>query len=369
VNQKGSNAVQVVGAVSKGAEAPFVLTDLELDAPRADEILVRTVAAGVCNSDLSARRRFPGGAVLGHEGAGVVEAVGDGVTSVATGDHVVLSFHSCGRCPACLRGRPYRCARFAEMNFAGTRPDGSSTLRDADGVVGSHFFGQSSFATRVLAYERNTVSVDPAIPLDLVAPLGCGVGTGAGTVLNALRPEAGSSLSVFGAGSVGLSALLAAVVQRCNPILAIDVVPERLALAAELGATHTFDGRDPDLLAKIREVTSGGTEYAVETSGLPAVLRTAVSSVIEGGTVAVVGIEDVTGDVTLGHYELLMGRTVMGVTEGNSVPQLFIPHLIDLWQRGDFPFDRFIRHYSFEEIQTAVEDSSAGRSIKPVLRF
>ena len=361
--------MQINAAVSKGAGSEFVPATLRLDELRPDEILVRTVAVGMCHSDLTARALFPDGAVLGHEGAGVVEAAGAAVTGVAPGDHVVLSFDHCGHCRQCLRGRPYRCLNFGLANFSGVRPDGSHVLHDGDTPVGGSFFGQSSFAGHCIATERNAVKVDRDLPLDKLAPLGCGVITGCGTVLNALRPEPGSSLVVFGVGAVGLSALLGGVISRVGTLIAVDVVPERLSLAGKLGATHVIDGRGEDVLGQVRDITGGGADYAVEASGVATVARTAVSSVPEGGSVALVGIADLAADISLSHYEVVMGRSVSGITEGSSVPQLFIPSLIGLWQRGEFPFDQMISTYPFTAINAAMSDSLAGTAIKPVLTF
>jgi aryl-alcohol dehydrogenase len=361
--------VQIDAAVSRGADSEFVRAALTLDDLEPDEILVRTVAVGMCHSDLTARPLFPQGAVLGHEGAGVIEAVGEAVTGLAAGDHVVLSFDHCGHCRQCLRGRPYRCLNFAASNFSGARPDGSATLRDGEIPVGGNFFGQSSFADHCIATARNAVKVDRDLPLEKFAPLGCGVITGCGTVINALRPEPGSSLVVFGVGAVGLSALLGGVISRVGTLIAVDVVPERLSLASKLGATHVIDGRADNVLDQIRDITSGGADYAVEASGVAPVARTAVSCVPEGGEVALVGIADLAADISLSHYEMVMGRSVTGVTEGNSVPQLFIPALIRLWQRGEFPFDQMISCYPFAEINQAMRDSLSGTAIKPVLTF
>ena len=361
--------MRVQAAVSHGAGSDFTLAEVELADPAPDEILVRTAAVGLCHSDLTARQYFPQGGVLGHEGAGVVEEVGSAVSGFAPGDHVVLSFDACGHCRACLGGRPYRCLDFAAMNYSGARPDGTSPLRVGGTPLAGAFFGQSSFASHCLATARNAVKVDPALPLQTLAPLGCGVITGSGTVLNALRPFPGSSLVVFGAGSVGLSALLGAVVARVGTLIAVDVVPERLELARTLGATHVLDGRSEDVAGRIRELTGGGADYAVETSGVASVVSTAVSAVPEGGTVALVGLGDLEGTITLNHYEMVMGRTVMGVTEGNSVPQVYVPQLIELWRSGAFPFEKMITAYPFEKIGQAVADAEAGRTVKAVLTF
>jgi aryl-alcohol dehydrogenase len=361
--------VQITGAVTQGASSDFVLTDLSLDHPRPDELLVRTVAVGICHSDLTARALFPSGGVLGHEGAGVVEAVGSAVTDFEVGDHVVLTFDACGHCASCRKGRPYYCRSFGLLNFAGVRPDGSHVLHDGDRAVSGKFFGQSSFATRCLTTGRSAVKVDRSLPLETLAPLGCGVITGSGTVLNALRPEPGSSLVVFGVGSVGLSALMAAAMSHVGTLVAVDVVPARLDLAQKLGATHVIDGRSDDVAAQIRDITGGGADYVVETSGVAAVVRTALASVPAGGAVALVGFSDSGSDLNLNYSELVMGRTLVGVIEGSSIPHLFIPQLIQHWQRDLFPFDEMITTYKFADINQAVADTLGGSTIKAVLTF
>ena len=359
--------MQITGAVTSGAGSEFALSDVDLDDPRPDELLVRTVAAGICHSDLSARPMFPGGGVLGHEGAGVIEAVGSAATGFAVGDHVVMTYSSCGHCVPCLKARPYHCHNFGLMNFAGMRPDGSRTLYDGENALGGSFFGQSSFASYCLTTGRNTVKVDKDLPLELLAPLGCGVITGSGTVLNELRPEPGSSLVVFGAGSVGLSAVMAGGLSHVGTLIAVDLVPSRLDLAQKLGATHVIDGASDDVAGQIREITGGGAEYMVETTGLNAVVRTALAALPEGGTLALVGIHD--QELAVPYMGLVMGRTVTGVIEGSSIPHLFIPSLIEHWQRGLFPMDQMITTYAFADINQAVADSLAGTTIKPVLTW
>ncbi len=233
----------------------LAVSEVTLDAPRAGEVGIRMVAAGVCHSDLSVLNGtvpMPLPMVLGHEGAGVVEAVGDAVADIAIGDHVVLSFNACGACRNCLRGMPSRCLGIFEANFACRRCDGSSALAHGAETINGHFFAQSSFATHAIARRANAVRIAADVPLALMGPLGCGIQTGAGAVLNNLRPGAGSSLAVFGCGAVGLAALMAARVAGCTGVVAIDPNPARRELALELGATRAIDPRAADPVALLQ---------------------------------------------------------------------------------------------------------------------
>ncbi len=344
---------------------------MDLDEPRDDEILVRLVATGVCHTDLSGRDRWTGPppVVFGHEGAGLVERVGQRVSRVAPGDHVVLTFLSCGACTNCVRGLPSYCLSFPTLNLACTRPDGSTSLKQADQAVFGRFFGQSSLATYALAAERNAVKVRRDVPLELLGPLGCGIQTGAGAVLNALRPRAGSSLVVFGTGSVGMIAIMAAVVAGCTTIIAVDLRPGRLALARELGATHQIAASDADIGDVIRSLTSGGADFALDTTSRPEVIRQAVDALRTTGTCGVIGAAPPGTELTLSYGSVLMGRTIRGILEGDSIPELFIPSLIDLYLQGRFPFDRLIASYPFSQINKAAAASERGDVVKPVLRM
>jgi aryl-alcohol dehydrogenase len=366
--------MMITAAVTESASAPFALDDLHLDPPRAGEVLVRLAGTGVCHTDLAARDQVypvPLPAVLGHEGAGVVQDVGDDVTDVEPGDHVVLTYDSCGSCPGCIRGRPARCADFSRYNFAGTRPDGSTPLRRASGEVYGWFFGQSSFATHAITTPRNTVPVRKDVPLHLLGPLGCAVQTGAGSVLNALRCEAGSSLAVFGAGSVGCAAVLAATLAGCTPIVVVSRNADRLRLAVELGATHVVragdNGADP--VDAIREITDGGVDFSVETTAVPAVLRQAVDCLGQGGVCGHLGAAAPGTEVILDMSSLLFNRQIRGVVEGDSVPRLFIPALIELYRQGRFPFNKLITTYALSEINTAIGESPRRPTPKAVVTF
>lgn len=353
---------------------PLVEQELTIDEPRADEVRVRLVASGVCHTDAIVRDQWyptPLPAVLGHEGAGVVESVGAAVTALAPGDHVLLSFSSCGQCDLCQSGKPAYCRDFFGRNFGGQRGDGTTSYSGADGRVSSHFFGQSSFAGLANVPARCAVKVDADAPLELLAPLGCGIQTGAGAVLNSLNPEAGSSIAVFGAGAVGDSAILAAVIAGCTTIIAIDVVPERLELARELGATHLINPKQQETLAEIQQITGGrGVNYAVDTTGVPAVFRQMTDALATLGHGVLVGAAALGVEATIDiGSRLPVGITVTTVVEGDSVPASFIPLLIDLYRQGRFPFDKLVKQYPLAEINQAFTDSEAGITLKPVVVF
>ncbi|MFJ9668825.1 NAD(P)-dependent alcohol dehydrogenase [Streptomyces sp. NPDC101219] len=353
----------------------FELGPVLLGPPRDDEIVVRIVATGLCHTDLVVRDQVypvPLPVVLGHEGAGVVEAVGAAVEKVVPGDHVAVSFLPCGRCRPCFDGSPASCANFNAVNFAGQRPDGSHALRPADGggILHDRFFGQSSFATHAVTNERNTVKVRPDAPLELLGPLGCGIQTGAGTVLRALSVGVGSTFAVMGAGAVGLSAVMAARVAGATTVIAVDVLPSRLELAAELGATHTVNGREQDTVEEIRRITGEGVDYALDTTGLPPLIGQMVEALRQRGTAAVLGASAEDAVISLPANTFMQScKTLMGVVEGNSVPDVFVPQLLDLHMQGRFPFDRLVTFYDFDQINEAAADAEAGRTVKPVLRI
>jgi aryl-alcohol dehydrogenase len=364
--------MRIKAAVVREAEKPFVLEELELDEPRAGEVLVKIHSSGVCHTDIGVRNQWlpvPLPLVLGHEGAGVVEAVGPGVTKVAAGDKVVLTFAACHNCTMCNRGEPTYCEQFTLYNVAGSRPDGTNAVH-GEGDVHGFFFSQSSFATHAIAVESNVVKLDPDADLSIVGPLGCGIQTGAGTVLNRLKPAAGTSLVVFGAGAVGLAALMAAKAVGCTKVIAVDLVPDRLALAEELGATHTVNAATDDVVDEIRRITGRGADFSVDTTAVTKVVRQAVDCLAPKGTCAILGFGTAGTEIQVDMLELLLtGRTITGVTEGDARPDEFIPQLLELHKQGRFPFDRLITSYDFHDINTACEDSEAGKTIKPVLRM
>jgi len=363
--------MKALAAVVREAGAAFVVEPVELAAPGDFEVLVEIAGTGICQTDLSAWKQdlpFSLPAVLGHEGAGIVRAVGQFVRKVAPGDPVVLTFDSCGECRNCGLGLSSYCAQFRERNVSGRRRDGSSALRDANGgVLAGSFFGQSSFATYSLASERNVVRLPGGLPLEAAGPLGCGVQTGAGAVLNVLRPPEGSSIAVFGAGAVGMSAIMAAKAASCATIIAVDLHEARLREAITFGATHGVDASREDPVAAVRRITGSGAGFSVECTGVPAVLRQAVESLDIPGKCCLTGLAPSGKAFEIEMNQLLRGRTIAGTLEGDSDPDTFIPRLIGLWKEGRFPFDRLVRRYPLDRINDAVADMRASRAIKPVL--
>ncbi|HUG73255.1 MAG TPA: NAD(P)-dependent alcohol dehydrogenase [Steroidobacteraceae bacterium] len=359
--------MQVTAAVSRGTGEAPELESLQLEAPRAGEMLIRLVATGVCHTDLHEHpgRHSPQPIVLGHEGAGVVEELGPGVRGFEVGDHVILSGSSCGRCPSCLANRPTYCDLAMPLCFGGKRLDGSTALRCGDAPVHSHFFGQSSFATHTVVPERTAVKVDAALPLEQLGPLGCGVITGAGAVIEALKVGYGDSIAIFGVGGVGLSAVMAARLAGAQHIVAVDINAARLALAIELGATHAVQA-DDDAVKQIRAVTGRGLRCSLNTTTVPAVHTMALEVLAMNGTCGFVAAP--RGAWAPQMFSLLAGgRQLRGILGGDAHPARFLPRLIDYWRQGRFPFDRLLAFYRFDEIARAFDDVHHGRVIKPVL--
>lgn len=364
--------MDVTAAVAREKEQPFEIDELELAGPQAGEVLVRVVGTGVCHTDLIVRDQWypvPLPAVLGHEGAGIVEEVGEGVTKVNPGDHVVLSYLSCGKCVPCKKGKPPYCLDLFAQNFGGARPDGTNALSKNGQEIHGHFFSQSSFATYALATERNLVKVRDDVPLELLGPLGCGIQTGAGGVLNSLHPEAGTSIAVFGTGAVGMAAIMAAKVAGCTTIIGVDIKPNRLELAKEFGATHVINGTEANTVEEIQDITGVGADFTIETTASPQVFRQAVDSLTLLGVCGLVGAAALGTEATFDMNGILFGRTIRGIVEGDSIPDIFIPRLIELYAQGRFPFDRLIEFYNLEDINKAAEDSENGEVFKPVLRM
>jgi aryl-alcohol dehydrogenase len=357
----GQHLRSISAAVLRRPGAPLVIEDLVMERPRRHEVLVRLVASGICHTDIDfCDSGASGPVVLGHEGAGIIEEVGEAVDSVKRGDHVVLSYQSCGRCRDCRAGRPAHCRRFWDLNFGFVRLDGGNAL--APSGVHGHFFGQSSFATYALASERNVVKVAKALPLELLAPLGCGLQTGAGTVINSLAVKPGQSIAVFGTGSVGLAAVMAARVVGAHPIIAVDRNPKRLALARKLGATHAINTSTTVLITSLPAITGEGIDHIVESTGAPELCRAGFDLLNPGGRLALLA-----GGTAA--RELPDGRKAFDVIQGDAVPQTFIPRLIRLHRQGRFPFDRLVTFYDFADINRAIADEKSGKTIKAVLRI
>lgn len=359
--------MRISAAVSRpGAPAPAI-EQVELAEPRAGEMRVRIVAVGVCHTDVHEHpgRLAPHPIVLGHEGAGVIDALGEGVRGFEVGDHVVLSGTSCGECVSCLNNRPTYCDLAMPLTFGGKRLDGSTSL-SADGEqLHSHFFGQSSFASHAIVPERTAVKVAKDVPLDMLGPLACGVITGAGSVIEALRVGFGDSIAIFGVGGVGLSAVMAARLVGAERIIAVDREQSRLDMARALGATDTLLASD-DVVARIREITGRGVRYTLNTTNAPVVHTQALDCLAMNGTAAFVSAP--MGQWAPAMFPMLAGgRQLRGILGGDANPRTFLPRLIEYWRQGRFPFERMIRTYRFDEIGEAFDDVEHGRTIKPVL--
>lgn len=362
--------MRTTAVLSRDPAAPFSVEPIELDAPRDDEILVRVLAAGICHTDLVNRvlGKADRPVLLGHEGAGVVETVGAGVTSVAPGDHVVLTFRRCGACPNCAAGRPAYCRNSTALNHFGRRADGSARITAGGARVRDGFFGQSSFAGYALATEDNTVVVDPAVDPAVAAGFGCGFQTGAGAVLNVLRPAAGSWLAIYGGGAVGSAALLAARTIPGVRTVVVETAAARRELARELGADAVVDPGEVDTVTAIRDLTDGGPAHAVDTTGVPAVLGAAFAALDIGGTVVAVGLGAGVPPIDLREM-VLQGKSVRGCLEGDAEPKTFIPELLDLYGRGLLPVHRLVTRFPHTDITAALAAQRAGTVIKPVLTW
>lgn len=362
---------RVAAAVVDAIGEPFTLAELEIDAPRADEALVRIDAVGVCHADIQARTGalpVPAPLVAGHEGTGTVEEVGGSVTAMRPGDRVVLTFDSCGRCGRCRAGVPSQCDHFVSRNFtAGTREDGTARLRRGSDPVNGNFFGQSAFASYALVNERNAVVVDSDLPPHLLAPFGCAVQTGAGSVLNVLAPAATAPVVVIGAGAVGLSAVMTAALED-RTVVAVDTRDSRLDLALKVGATHVVNASRDAADEAVRSILGGGAPYMLESSGSPAALRDGVRALATGGTIAVVGTAQVGATIPLDVMDLVNGsKRLVGVVEGSSRPHELIPRLVAMAERGDLPVERFVTTFPLNDVAAWSKAAESGEVVKPVL--
>ncbi len=373
VEQTPATTITATAALLREVGEPLSLEEVQLSEPGEGEVRVRMRGVGICHTDISAAHGvipIPLPAVLGHEGSGIVEAVGPGVEGLAPGDHVALSFDHCGECPQCAGHHPAYCELFAPLNYFGERLDGTVTMSQGGEDVHGNWFGQSSFATYAIASARNAVKVPDDLPIELLGPLGCGLQTGAGSVLNVLGAKEGESIAVFGLGGVGLGGIMAAKAVGCDPIVAIDLNPARLEIAKELGATHAFNPKDTsDLLWAIMDVTAPGVHHSLDTVGLGPVIRQALEVLRTPGHCASVGFQGLENEITIDQGHLLVGRRLSGVVEGDADPKTFIPELLRLYREGAFPFDRLVKTFPFSEINAAIAASESGEVIKPVVVF
>lgn len=363
--------MEITAAVVKEKGSSFELQKVTLGEPRADEVLVKIVACGICHTDMVARDQIMGSpnfpVILGHEGAGIIERVGENVHHLNVGDHVVLTYGYCGECEICRTGTPPYCYEFFQRNFSGARVDGSHSHHDHSGnAINDNFFSQSSFATYAIGHKNNVIQVPKDAPLDILGPLGCGIQTGAGAIINTLHIKAGSSVIISGTGAVGLAALMAARACGATTIIAVDINDERLAFAKELGATHTVNSTKVNVVDEVKAILPNGVQYAVDTTGRNEVINNSLSILAPVGELVVIGVARKPLELETNIF-LTKGYKIKFVNQGDSVPQEFIPKLIHMYQQGLFPFDRLIKKYSFEDINEAVEDSEKGKAIKCVL--
>jgi aryl-alcohol dehydrogenase len=363
--------MKISAAVSREGLPHPRIEELDLEEPRVDEVRVRISASGICHTDIYCHSGhgvpIPRPIVLGHEGAGIVEAVGLGVSGLEVGDHVVLSGGSCGVCPNCRAARPNYCREVMKLSFGGMRIDGSSPLSQNGRRIAGAFFAQSSFATHVIVPERSAVKVPTQAPLHLLGPLGCGLITGAGSVIEAFRMRPGQSIAIFGVGSVGLAAVMAARIVGASRIVAVDLDGARLNLARSLGATEAL-ASTVGTGAALREIEPFGFNFSFNTTTAPAVFTLAAECLANEGTAGFVTRPQ--GDWSVNMPALLSGgRKLQGILGGSAAPQLFIPLLIDYWLQGRFPFDRLIAEFPFHDIGRAWAECTAGNVLKPVLRM
>ncbi len=366
--------MQTVAAVARTPKGAFTIETVDVEAPRAGEVRVRIAGVGLCHTDLIFRDQFapyPLPAVLGHEGAGVIEAVGPGVEGLAVGDRVVLGFSSCGHCARCDEGLPSYCREFPPLNYAGVRlEDGSKAFANGDEAISSHFFGQSSFAGHAIVRARNVVKVeDDDAPLEILGPLGCGFQTGAGGVMRSMACPAGSSIAIVGGGPVGLAAVMGAKIQGCAVIALIEPVAARRTLALELGATHVIDPVEGDVSAALRAIIPDGVEFAFDTSGRVDAIEAALAALAPRGMLGLVGVPPRAEDaLTINIAGMITyGQRVVGIMEGDSDPQSFIPELIAAHRDGRFPFDKLVTTYPLAEINAAIAAQARGDCVKVVL--
>lgn len=355
--------------------APFVRETLELDEPGPGEVLVKIKAVGVCHTDLNTQSGdmpLPLPGVFGHEGAGIIEKIGEGVTEVEVGDHVILGWAYCGTCRNCRRGQHRYCERTGEALLAGHRligpKAGESAYRREDGTtISGHFFGQSSFATYSLTFASMVVKVDKDIPFELLGPLACGVTTGAGAVFNAAKPNPGDSIVVYGTGSVGLAAIMAATNTPANEIIAVDLHDSRLEMAKELGATHVINSKNVNASEEIQRILGRPADFAIDCTGVISVIEEAADVVGMLGTLILVGGAPAEARFSVDHLRTLWGKRIVGTLGGGGNSQDLLPALLGLYKQGRFPIDRLVTTYDFAQLETAIEDATSGSTIKAVL--
>lgn len=362
----------VRASVFTAADAPLVTERLELAEPVGDQVRVRMRASGVCHSDLhTVNGDWPatGPLVLGHEGAGVVEAVGPGVLDVQPSDHVVLSwFAPCRRCAHCASGRAWACSNSKATSH--TLPDGSVPLRRSDGTPVAPYLGLGTFAEAVVVPESAAVRIPPDVPFAVAALIGCAVTTGVGAVVHTAGVRAGESGVVIGTGGVGQAIVLGLRLVGAHPVVAVDLSDDRLELARELGATHTIRGDDPDLRRRVKQLT-GGADHAFEAIGNPATIELLPRLIGTGGNAVIVGMTAMGQRVGFDPFKLAdQGKRILGCNYGSSVPAVDFPRLAALYGSGRLPLDRLIgATVGLEGTNRALSDLRRAVGLRTVIAF
>ncbi len=377
--------MKITAALALEPGQPLSIEELEISEDLGPhEVLVKNVASGICHSDIAMRDLpedfslvpgfdfMPKPIVLGHEGSGIVQKVGSQVTNLKPGDHVVMSFHYDGTCLNCQQKKHQYCDSFMQSNLSGLRVDGTSAVSsDKHDKVYASYHQQSSFATYSIATDHNAIKVPKDLPLELLGPLGCGFMTGAGAVINRLKPKPGSSFAVFGAGPLGFAAMYMAKQAGCSTIIAVDLHASRLELAKEFGATHTVNASDvADSIAAIREICPLGADYCYEAAGSALVMSQAVEATAPGGHCVISGVVlDPEAKVSFSPAPFEAGKTLSGITMGDADLPGTIGKLVEAVQSGDFPIEKLVTYYDFKDINQAMEDSEKGVSLKCILRM
>jgi alcohol dehydrogenase len=369
--------LQQMGASLPYADSrPLSIETIELASPGRDEVMIKIAAAGLCHSDLSVingDRPRPMPMALGHEASGVVHEVGEGVTDLLPGDHVVVVFvPSCGHCELCAGGRPALCEPGAAANGAGTLLSGSRRIsRVPDSGPLNHHLGCSVFAEYATVSRRSLVKIDPDIPLDEAALFGCAVLTGVGAVVNTAKVQAGESVAVIGLGGVGLAALIGAVAAGARQIVAVDLAEDKLEVARSLGATHTVNARDADAAAQIRALSQGGVDHALEFAGSIRALELAWAITRRGGTTVTAGLPPAGANFPLPAVALVAEeRTLKGSYIGTCVPSRDIPRYIALYRQGRLPVDKLLSgRITLDEINAGFDRLHDGSAIRQVVVF
>lgn len=358
----------ITAAVLREPHGNFSLESAILDNLQDGELLVRLEACGICHTDEKFRELLPLPAVLGHEGAGIVEETSPGVNTVKTGDRVILSYPWCGKCPHCMANEPYQCESISVLKFGGSRIDKSRTIFIDGEPVTSAFFQQSSFASCAIVPERSVIPAPPDLPAEMLAALPCSIQTGAGAIINSFGIKKEESLIIFGTGAVGLSAVMAAKMMGAGPIICVDKIQNRLDLATELGADHVLNINAGDIPRMVREIKPRGVQYVFETSTTVKALEDSLECIGQGGRIGIVSYPH-GGEkfpFTTKNLFLRLG-SIQGIIQGHSVPLKFIPKMIDWQRQGIFPYHKLITVYAFSDINNAFRDAAAGKVVKPVL--